>query len=528
MKKLLSLILAVVIFASCFAMFATVSQAATTYPSISANSIRSVNIKKAGDAIIFKFVPSESGNYVFASVSKDDTDCTIYNSSWKEIEYDYGSININGNFSVICKMSAGNAYYLKAQYDFAVSDYKTGSFAVLLAKSNGCKHELYTKSLSKATKNSDGSFKIYCEECSAQFSRTIYRPLRANFSASSYQYTGAAIKPRPGVKDAGGYAIAASDFACSYGKNVNAGTGVVKVIFNSMWYDSSCAITKKFKITPKKLTKCGLRAVHTYSGKAIVPTPYYYKTVKAWDDYEEEYYTYKKMVAFKKNVDYTIKVSGGHKQVGTYTAVIKFKGNYKGTVKKTFQIRPKAVGTIKSVPYSATSVKFAWSKVKNISGYRVDRYNYKTKKWKKYKFTTGNSLIIPRSTAKDVDVGIRVFTYKKVKGKIYYNDGSRTPYYWGYTKPNKPVIKLSHGDYFGDFTIKMNREAFHQIQVSDNNKFVSNGVHWAKTFEEFGNKKELNGASAQRYYVRVREYIYNDKGNLVMGPWSDTKAIVTN
>ena len=328
--------------------------------------------------------------------------------------------------------------------------------------------------------------------------------------------------------DAGGHKIPATDIAVSYGKNTNAGKGTIKVLFNSMWYDKSCALVKQFKIAPKGIKKCGFRTVHTYSGKPIVPTPYYYKTVKEWDSYEQEYYTWKKMTAFRKNVDYTIKVSGGHKQVGTYTAVIKFKGNYKGTVKKTFQIRPKAVGTIKSVPYSATSVKFAWSKVKNISGYRVDRYNYKTKKWKKYKFTTGNSLIIPRSTAKDVDVGIRVFTYKKVKGKIYYNDGSRTPYYWGYTKPNKPVIKLSHGDYFGDFTIKMNREAFHQIQVSDNNKFVSNGVHWAKTFEEFGDKKELNGASAQRYYVRVREYIYNDKGNLVMGPWSDTKAIVTN
>ena len=65
MKRVLSAILAVVIFASMFAMLSTVSEATTTYPSITANSIRSANIKNANDSIIFKFVPSYTGNYTF-------------------------------------------------------------------------------------------------------------------------------------------------------------------------------------------------------------------------------------------------------------------------------------------------------------------------------------------------------------------------------------------------------------------------------------------------------------------------------
>ena len=270
-----------------------------------------------------------------------------------------------------------------------------------------------------------------------------------------------------------------------------------------------------------------MASVYTYNGKSIVPKPYYYKTVKEWDSYYYEYYTYKKKVYYKKNTDYTIKISGGHKQVGKYTATIKFKGNYKGTVKKTFQIRPKPVTKSKAVAYSTTSVKFSWNKVKNVSGYSIYRYNYQKGKWVHYTNTTKRSLVIPRSNKKDTDVWIKIFTYKKVGGKKYYNDGAKTHYQWQYTKPNKPGVTVKNKD-FGEFNIYFNRSANHQVQISDNKKFSNSGTHFCKTVTYYGDYIHCyNWSSSKRYYIRAREYYYSKSNNLVVGPWSKVKSIVT-
>lgn len=519
MKKALSVLLALVFFASSFVALATVSQAAD-YTTISVNSVRRVNINTGGSYVTYQFVPASSGYYCFSSIGYEDSYGEIYADSGYDEKLTY---NDDGgyadNFSMTYYMYSGKAYYLTAEMSYKDD---TGSFYVVVSKTS-CAHSLYFSNTTKATKNSNGSMNIACQRCSASFSRTITRPKTITLAASSYNYTGSAIKPKPGIKDANGSAISANDYTCTYAKNVNAGTATVKVTFDSDFYDSSCTLSKNFKINPKKLTKCGLRAVHTYSGKAIVPTPYYYKTVKEWSDYSNEYYTYKTMAAFKKNVDYTIKVSGGHKQVGTYTAVIKFKGNYRGTVKKTFQIRPKPVTTIKGAAVSTSSVKFVWNKVKNISGYRVDRYNTAKSKWQTYKYTTSNTLTIPRVRAKDADVWIKVYTYKKIGGKVYYNDGSRTPSKWTYTKPVKTVISLKNTDW-GKVSIYFNRSISHQVEW---NKSI--------TFDSCGGSGKVHGSDAYvynlpsdtRYYFRAREYYYNDNGNLVVGPWSKVKSIVT-
>lgn len=387
---------------------------------------------------------------------------------------------------------------------------------------------VYTSTVSsKATPGKNGVLAhSNCSLCGAQVeSSTIYAPQSIALSATAYTYAGNQCKPGVTIKDNLGKVIGTSNYTVAYSNNVNVGTAIVKVTFKGDYYSGS--MSKTFKISPKKLTNCGLRPVHTYSGKAIVPTPYYYKTVKVWDYYDEKYYTYQEIAAFKKNVDYTINVSGGHKQVGTYTVVIKFKGNYSGTVKKTIQIRPKPVTKIVSSAYSTTSAKFVWNKVKNITGYRVDRYNYKTGKWQKYKFTTKNSLIIPRSSAKATDVGIRVFTYKKIGGKTYYNDGSKTLWAWQCTKPNKPIVKLKNLD-FGEFNIIFNREASHQVQISDNRSFSNKGDNYCKTITSYSDNIHCyDWSSNKKYFVRAREYYYNNSGKLVVGPWSDVKSILT-
>ena len=328
------------------------------------------------------------------------------------------------------------------------------------------------------------------------------------------------------MKDSTGSVIDSSNYTVAYSNNINAGTAKVTVTFKGDTYEGS--MSKTFKISPKKLTTCGLRTVHTYSGKAIVPTPYYYKTVKEWDYYAEEYYTDKKITAFRKNVDYTIAVSGGHKNVGTYTVVIKFKGNYSGTVKKTMQIRPQPVKYAKAVSYSTTSIKASWKKIKGVTGYKIYRYNSAKDKYQLYKTTKSTSCIIARSSAKDTAVSFIIKTYTKVGNKIYYCENKNLYEGWMYTLPSKAGITLKNKD-FGEFKIQFNRKAFHQVQISDNKAFSNKNGKFRKTFIlELNNSVTISkSGSTNKYYVRAREYYYTSDSKLVVGKWSTVKTITT-
>ncbi len=77
--------------------------------------------------------------------------------------------------------------------------------------------------------------------------------------------------------------------------------------------------------------------------------------------------------ALKKGTDYTVSYSSGCKNVGTYKAVVKMKGNYSGTKTLTFKINPVKISKCK-VSLAATSyicdgkVKTPAVTVKNASG----------------------------------------------------------------------------------------------------------------------------------------------------------------
>ena len=60
------------------------------------------------------------------------------------------------------------------------------------------------------------------------------------------------------------------------------------------------------------------------------------------------------------DLNYTVSYASGSKNAGTYTATVAFKGNYSGTVKKTYTIQPK--GT------SLSSVKAKKKKALRQSG----------------------------------------------------------------------------------------------------------------------------------------------------------------
>lgn len=132
-----------------------------------------------------------------------------------------------------------------------------------------------------------------------------------------------------------------------------------------------------------------------------------------------------------KDTDYKLYYSK-NKYVGTATMTIRFRGDYEGTIKKTFTIRPK--GTyIRNLARGTRSFTTRWAVVSkayrtSISGYQV-RYSRKSS------FKTYNTYRTTRKTKsyakisklrKNTRYYVKVRTFKKVGSKYYYSKWSKT------------------------------------------------------------------------------------------------------
>lgn len=127
--------------------------------------------------------------------------------------------------------------------------------------------------------------------------------------------------------------------------------------------------------------------------------------------------------------DYTVAYPKIMKNVGQYTVIINFKGNYSGTVKKTFRIVPQGTSLSKTMA-KKKGFTVKWKKqAKQTTGYEIA---YSTNS----KFPKKSTKIVPVRMNKTVSKSIiklkpnkkyyvRIRTYKTVKGKKYYSDWSK-------------------------------------------------------------------------------------------------------
>ena len=142
----------------------------------------------------------------------------------------------------------------------------------------------------------------------------------------SYPYTGRPIEPTMVVKakaDGKAVKLSASDYTVTYENNVDAGTATVIVEGQGSY---GGRIEKTFTITPVKILKVELSKYELpYNGKGRKPVPTV--TAKAGGQ----------TVTLEKDKDYTVKYEN-NKQPGTATVTVTGKGNYKGTIVKTFTI----------------------------------------------------------------------------------------------------------------------------------------------------------------------------------------------
>ncbi|MBR1752299.1 MAG: leucine-rich repeat protein [Ruminococcus sp.] len=148
----------------------------------------------------------------------------------------------------------------------------------------------------------------------------------------SYTFTGSAIKPKITSVKVGSLTLKeGTDYSVSYKSNTKAGTATVKLTGERSFKGT---YSKTFTIAKKSLAKAkvtGIKKSYQYTTKAIKPVPT--KLTVSGN-------------TLKKGTDYTISYKN-NKKLGTATLTIKGKGNYKGSLSKTFKIAKRNVKTAK-------------------------------------------------------------------------------------------------------------------------------------------------------------------------------------
>ena len=89
-------------------------------------------IDEAGSYAYFRFTPTETNWYEFASSGSDDTFGYIYDGNMQTLASDDDS-GTNRNFKVVAQLTAGTTYYLGARFYSAGT---TGTFSVTIARNN--------------------------------------------------------------------------------------------------------------------------------------------------------------------------------------------------------------------------------------------------------------------------------------------------------------------------------------------------------------------------------------------------------
>ncbi len=200
-----------------------------------------------------------------------------------------------------------------------------------------------------------------------------------------------------------------SGFTGKFSKNV--------ITVKSGNYSTTFNVYVRDSISKAKMTLSSTKV--TATGKAIKPTVKIISSNGA---------------VLKLNTDYTLSYSS-NTNPGTASVTIKGKGLYTGSVKKTFTITPMQTRGLKVSTRKTTSLKLAWTKQNGVTGYVVQKYDSKAKKWKNYKTITKNtnSITVSKLSA-GATYKFRVRSYKTIKNTKYYGAYSST-----LTTPTTPL-----------------------------------------------------------------------------------------
>ena len=207
----------------------------------------------------------------------------------------------------------------------------------------------------------------------------------------------------------------------------------------------------------------------------------------------------------KSGTDYTVSYSNNTK-VGTATVKITGKGNYTGSVSKTFKIK----NNFKKATVSGISTKAFTGK--NITQSITVKYNGKTLK-------NGTDYTVSYSNNKKIGTAT-----VKIAGKGSYTGTITKTFKINPAKQEIQKLTAKSKAFFVDWAQKGSATGY-EIQYATNSKFTS-----AKKVIITNNKTDKATVSKlsgkKKYYVRVRSYT-TVKGTKYYGAWSASKSVTT-
>ncbi|MFQ9430130.1 MAG: hypothetical protein ACLR1S_02715 [Ruminococcus bicirculans (ex Wegman et al. 2014)] len=230
-------------------------------------------------------------------------------------------------------------------------------------------------------------------------------------------------------------------------------------------------------------------STYAYDGKAKTPSV----TVKVGGK------------TLKKDTDYTVSYSNNTK-IGTAKVTITGKGNYTGSISKTYSIK----NNFKKATISGISNKSYTGK--NITQSITVKYNGKTLK-------NGTDYTVSYSNNKKVGTAT-----VKITGKGSYTGTVTKTFKINPAKQEIQKLTAKSKAFFVDWAQKGSATGY-EIQYATNSKFTS-----AKKVTIKNNKTDKTTVSKlsgkKKYYVRVRSYT-TVKGTKYYGAWSSVKNVTT-
>ena len=230
-------------------------------------------------------------------------------------------------------------------------------------------------------------------------------------------------------------------------------------------------------------------STYAYDGKAKTPSV----TVKVGGK------------TLKKDTDYTVSYSNNTK-IGTAKVTITGKGNYTGSISKTYSIK----NNFKKATISGISNKSYTGK--NITQSITVKYNGKTLK-------NGTDYTVSYSNNKKVGTAT-----VKITGKGSYTGTITKTFKINPAKQEIQKLTAKSKAFFVDWAQKGSATGY-EIQYATNSKFTS-----AKKVTITNNKTDKTTVSKlsgkKKYYVRVRSYT-TVKGTKYYGAWSSVKNVTT-
>ena len=333
-------------------------------------------------------------------------------------------------------------------------------------------------------------------------------------------YTGSPITPEPTVEVDGRVLTKDVDYTLVYTNNVNIGVANVDVVGIGNY--PNLKIKHRFKILPPQVTNVkyisSSDSTLTFTWNPVDGASEYVMT--AYDVLNGNTYTNTVVGAtagtledLPSGISYsvTIEAKASNSMGDIFTGIASNPVEAKTTGLK--------VSGVRLAQRTTSSITLSWNRLADCDGYNVYKYNGSSKTYDLVGTTQQNSFTVG-SLSSGTSYSFRVSAYK--------NDGmgETSSTFRNVTTPKKVANKSTKSSSRKriNYKWKKTNASGYQYQWSTYKNFKKN--YKTKTTK---NSSVLikTAKSRKRYYVRVRAYKIDSKGNKIYGSWSNVKSVKT-